>query len=682
MPNRLAGESSPYLQQHAHNPVDWYPWGPEALARAKAENKPILLSVGYSSCHWCHVMAHECFEDPEVAAVMNRCFINIKVDREERPDLDQIYQTAHQMLLRRSGGWPLTMFLTPETMPFFGGTYFPKVPRHGLPAFGELLESVAQAYRERQPEIAEQNQAILDAFVSTLPKAVRGEPVFNADPLAQAVAELDSDFDRRRGGFGGAPKFPRSAGLDFLLRRHAATGDPHARDMALTTLERMAEGGIQDHLGGGFFRYSVDAQWGIPHFEKMLYDNGLLLSLYADAWALTRKQVFRQAAEGIVAWLEAEMLLPGGGFGAALDADSEGQEGRFYLWTPAEVHSLLTLKDWGVASAYWGLDGPPNFEEQDWHLRQVCSLEQVAERCGMPPGEARQRLLRSRQTLLQARNQRQRPGKDDKLLCSWNALVIKGLARAARALGRPDWLVLAQKATDFLRANLWQDGRLLATWKDGKARLDAYLDDHGFLLDALIELLQADWRQEDYRLATDLADALLARFEDPEEGGFFFTAHDHEALIHRTKPQEDHATPSGNGVAALALGRLALICGDSRYAEASQRALALFFPDLCSQPSASPGLLNVLADQLNPPTLVVLSGPVDEVAVWSEEVGRLYAPAVVALAPAPGAELPPSLVKPGTDHVNAWLCCGVNCLPVIDKLEALVARLAKPAKVH
>ncbi len=682
MPNRLAAETSPYLLQHADNPVDWYPWGEEALARARAENRPILLSIGYSACHWCHVMAHECFADATVAAEMNRLFINIKVDREERPDLDQVYQTAHQMLVGRPGGWPLTMFLTPDAMPFFGGTYFPREPRHGLPAFVEVLHSVARAFAEKQDEIAEQGRTMREAFGSTLPRAVRGEPLFNADPLAQAVAELDTNYDRRRGGFGGAPKFPRPAALDFLLRRHAATGDPHARDMALTTLERMAEGGIHDHLGGGFYRYSVDAQWSIPHFEKMLYDNAQLLHLYAEAWALSRKQVFRQAAEGIVAWLQHEMALPGGAFAAALDADSEGEEGRFYLWTAREVHALLPPQQWDVASIHWGLDGPPNFEDAEWHLRQVQPLEQVAERLRLTPGEARQQLEGARHTLLAARNERIRPGRDDKVLTGCNALAIKGLARAARAFGRPEWLGLACRAADFLQRELWRDGRLLAAWKDGRARLPAYLDDHAFLLEAMLELLQAGWRDADYRCAVALADALLQHFEDREEGGFFFTAHDHEALIHRTKPVEDHATPSGNGVAAFALGRLALLSGEPRYAAAARRALALFLPDLRQHPGAHPGLLNVLGDELSPPALAVLQGPAAELARWQDEIGRLPAPWLLVVAPTDGDERPPPLRKPETERVNAWVCAGVTCLPPIDGLEALLGMLAKPLKVH
>jgi uncharacterized protein YyaL (SSP411 family) len=680
--NRLAREGSPYLQQHAHQPVDWYPWGEEALQLARQEDKPILLSIGYSACHWCHVMAQECFEDEAVALLMNRLFINIKVDREERPDLDQVYQTAHQMLLRQPGGWPLTMFLTPQALPFFGGTYFPREARHGLPAFADLLQSVAQAYREKPAEIAEQNQAILDAFASTLPAAVRGTPVFNADPLAQAVAELDANFDRRRGGFGGAPKFPRPLDLDFLLRRHAATGDPNAREMALATLERMAEGGIHDHLGGGFFRYSTDAYWTIPHFEKMLSDNGLLLGLYADAWALSHKPVFQWAVSGIVTWLEEEMQLPEGGFAAALDADSEGEEGRFYLWTPAEIHALLAPEEWTVAAAYWGLESDANFEGREWHLRQVLALEQVAEQRNLSLNEARARLASARQRLLRARNERRRPGRDDKLLTGWNALAIRGLARAARALGRPEWLGLAYRAMDAIRRELWRNERLLASWKDGKPGRPAFLDDYAFLLLALLELLQAGWRDEDYRFATELAEGLLQHFEDPADGGFFFTAHDDEPLIHRPKPLEDHATPSGNGAAAFALGRFALLNGERRHAEAARRTLALFLPELRRQPSAYPGLLNVLGDELSPPALAVLQGPGTELPAWLDELGRLPAPWLLAVAPTGKAARPETLHKPASSHVNAWVCCGVTCLPPIDGLEPLLGMLAKPLKVH
>ena len=375
MPNRLADETSPYLQQHADNPVDWRPWNAEALALAQQEDKPILLSVGYSACHWCHVMAHESFEDPDVAAVMNQLYVTIKVDREERPDLDQIYQTAHQMLTQRAGGWPLTMFLTPAGVPFYGGTYFPKSPRYGLPGFTELLQRIAQTYREKRGDIETQNASLLEALASTLPTRSIARNLaadFDAQPLAELRAQLGESFDARYGGFGGAPKFPHPTDLAFLLQR---ADDTAAREMVLTTLRRMAEGGIYDQVGGGFCRYSVDAVWSIPHFEKMLYDNGLLLGLYADAWALTQEPLFQRVAEQTAAWLIREMQSPEGGYYSSLDADSEGEEGKFYVWDREEVLGLLSPEEYAVAARHWGLNGLPNFEGAHWHLRVMAALQ-------------------------------------------------------------------------------------------------------------------------------------------------------------------------------------------------------------------------------------------------------------------------------------------------------------------
>ena len=490
MSNRLAAETSPYLQQHADNPVAWYPWGGEALALARREDRPILLSIGYSACHWCHVMAHESFEDPAVAGVMNRLFVNIKVDREERPDLDQIYQSAHQMLTGRAGGWPLTMFLCPDGSPFFGGTYFPKAPRYGLPGFVDLLERVAQSFRDRRGDIEEQNGRLREALASTLPAPGSAAESLDSRPLASAREHLARSFDPVHGGFGQAPKFPHPTDLSFLLRRYAAEGDSTARDIALSTLSRMAEGGIHDQLGGGFCRYSVDERWEIPHFEKMLYDNGLLLALYADAWAISGEALFREAVEGIAGWVVREMQSPEGGYYSSLDADSEGEEGKFYVWSKDQIRELLTTEEYRVAARRWGLDGPPNFEGRHWHLRIAAPL-----------GEGEDGLLEAaRSKLFAAREGRVRPGRDEKILTSWNALMIAGMAHAARVFGRADWLASARRALDFLRETMWRetDGshRLLATVRDGRAHLDAYLDDHAFLVDALIEVMQAEFRSE------------------------------------------------------------------------------------------------------------------------------------------------------------------------------------------
>jgi hypothetical protein len=585
--NLLATETSPYLLQHADNPVAWQPWSETALAQARVEDKPILLSIGYSACHWCHVMAHESFEDETTAAVMNRLFVNIKVDREERPDLDQIYQSAHQMLTGRAGGWPLTLFLTPEGAPFYGGTYFPKESRYGLPGFVELCERIGEIWNTRRRDIDAQNRELL----AVMNRSQSSQAItLDEQPIAHLRAILLGSFDRDDGGFGGAPKFPHPTDLAFLLHRH---GDTDAQDTALFTLRKMAEGGIHDQLGGGFCRYSVDERWEIPHFEKMLYDNGPLLGLYADAFALTDDVYFKQVAEGIVGWLLREMTSSEGAFYSSLDADSEHEEGRFYVWDRAQVAVLLTPQESALAERHWGLDQPPNFEGRHWHLKIAAPLEE-----GEVP------LLDSaRAKLFAAREKRIRPGCDDKILTSWNALMIAGLARAARIFGRDDWLAAARRAMDFLRTRHWQGGRLLATSRHGKVHLPAYLDDYAFLLAALLELMESDHRATDGDFARQLADVLLERFEDKEHGGFFFTAHDHETLIQRPKTAHDNALPAGNGIAALALRRLGDLLGDARYLGAARRTLQAFSAQLAQQAGGCASLIMALEAELsvNPP---------------------------------------------------------------------------------
>jgi len=702
MPNRLAQETSPYLQQHAGNPVDWYAWGEEALQAAQAQDKPILLSVGYSACHWCHVMAHESFEDAEVAAVMNRHFINIKVDREERPDLDQIYQLAQQMISQRPGGWPLTMFLTPAQEPFFGGTYFPKTPRYGLPGFADLLQRVAQFYRAERAQIARQGEAIVSGFERMQPATPAHHSEFSAAPLDLALENLAASFDARYGGFGAAPKFPHPTDIELCLRRHALSGarpdaggveggasataaaqqgDPLR--MAIYTLGRMAVGGIYDQLGGGFCRYSVDAYWLIPHFEKMLYDNGPLLACYSDAWALTRDPLFAEVVEETAAWTMREMQSPAGGYYSSLDADSEHEEGKFYVWTPQQARALLSDEEYAVCAPFYGLDQAANFEGGQWHLHVARALEEIAKTVGRSVQECGALLARARAKLFAAREQRIRPGRDEKILTSWNALMILGMARAARVFGRPEWLASARAALDFIRSTLWRPeegaerARLLATCKDGRAHLNAYLDDYAFLLAALIELMQTDFHSRDLEFAEDLAEALLEQFYEPELGGFFFTSHDHEKLIHRPKAGYDSATPSGNGVAALALQRLGHITGESRYLDAAERTLRLFYPALAQHPNGYTSLLMVLEEALEPPRVVVLRGPEGQMLEWRQVLDQAYLPATLILALAPGAtDLPPLLAKPIVpEAVNAWVCQGVTCLAPVDKLEKLLGVL-------
>ena len=682
MPNRLATQTSPYLQQHAENPVDWHPWGEEALALARAQDKPILLSVGYSACHWCHVMAHESFEDPEVAAEMNRHFVNIKVDREERPDLDQIYQTAHAMLTQRSVGWPLTMFLMPDGTPFFGGTYFPKNARHGMAGFLDILPRIAEAYHGKRAEIGQQNAALLDALARTLP--ARGEDREpKRAPLDGAVREFAQVFDDVHGGIGHAPKFPHPFELAFCLRRHALDGGTLGLSIAELTAAKMAEGGIHDQLAGGFCRYSVDEYWDIPHFEKMLYDNAALLPLYADAWLVTGRPLFEKTARGIAQWVMRDMQSRGegneGGYYSSLDADSEHEEGKFYVWTPDEVKPLLAAEEYAVLASHYGLDGPPNFEGKHWHLRVTQPLEAVARRLGIAPAEAAQRLDAARAKLLAARDARVWPGRDEKVLTSWNAMMIRGMARAARVFGEPAWLESARRALEFIRATLWKNGRLLATSKDGKAHLNAYLDDYAFLLDALLEMMQAQFRAADLAWARELADTLLGQFEDREAGGFYFVSHDHEKLIHRAKPGHDNATPSGNGIAAYALQRLGHLLGEPRYLDAAARALKLFYPAMERQASGFVSLATALDEYLVPPRTVVLRGEAGSLAGWQAQLARTYRPDTMVIAiPAGLAGLPPALDKAApAAGVNAWVCRGVECLPAMDDRDALERALAE-----
>ena len=668
MLNRLSHETSPYLLQHADNPVNWYPWGEEALTLARQQDKPILLSIGYSSCHWCHVMAQESFEDVEVAAAMNQHFINIKVDREERPDLDHIYQLAYQMLAHRSGGWPLTMFLTPAQIPFFSGTYFPKLPRHPMPGFLELLPRVAAFYTSHKAEIGEQNMQIMDGFKANSPQA-RSGVALSLDPLNDAARDLNAQFDRVWGGFGRAPKFPRPTELEFALRFTADGGKQSVADMALFTLDKIQAGGIYDQLGGGFCRYSVDERWAIPHFEKMLYDNGPLLGLFADAFALTHNPRLRQVCEETVGWLAREMRAPEGGFYSALDADSEHVEGKFYVWAIDQVKQVLTSEEYAVLAPHYGLDQAPNFEDKHWNFILAQPLAQGQEAT----------LAHAKAKLFTEREKRVHPGRDDKVLVSWNALMIKGLARAARVFSRPDWRLMAQQAVDFIQATMWREQHLCASYKDKEAKLNAYLDDYAFLLDALLELMQTEFRAQDLAFAKALADHLLSQFEDPEQGGFFFTSHDHEQLIHRPKPGPDQATPSGNGVAVIALQRLGHLLGETRYLASAERALNLFYGSIAAHPAAYTSLMISLKEYLQTPDMVVVRGPAEGVNAWRAALAAIYLPnAMVLFLSNEVSALPSVLAKPKTPDVNAWVCRDVNCLPAITTPEALISLCKAP----
>jgi len=667
MPNRLIHETSPYLQHHATNPVDWHPWGAEALERAKTSGKPIHLSIGYAACHWCHVLAEESFEDEATARLLNEHFINIKVDREERPDLDRIYQIAQQMLTQRSGGWPLTMFLTHDDQrPFFGGTYFPKEARFGLPAFKDLLLRVAEYYRDHQADLRGQNDALMHVFDELTPPPSDAE--LTDAPLKACRQQLAQTFDTRFGGFGGAPKFPHPKNIERLLRDWRATvsnpdPDLQALYMATLTLRGMGEGGINDQLGGGFCRYAVDEYWMIPHFEKMLYDNGALLSVYAEAALATGDAFYRRIVEETADWALREMQSDDGGFFSSLDADSEGREGKFYVWDLEQIQQVLTKDEYAVFAPRFGLDREANFEGH-WHLHAFQQIDGPVE------------LLESaRKKLLAVRSKRIWPARDEKILTSWNALMIRGLAVAARALARDDFAAAATRALEFIRNTLWRDGRLLATYKDGRGHLNAYLDDYVYLVDAILELQQVRFRADELRFARDVLEFMLEHFADTESGGFFFTSDDHEKLIHRSKSFSDDATPAGNGIAAFVLQRMGHLLGEPRYLEAAERTLRAGWKGIEQHPHAHTSLLAALEELLNPPEIIVLRGEPDKIESGRRELAKLYSPHQMVLAiPADTRDLPAALAekKPRGPAV-AYVCRGSSCSAPIDSLEALVA---------
>jgi uncharacterized protein len=680
--NRLSGETSPYLRQHAHNPVDWYPWGEEAFARALAERKPIHLSVGYAACHWCHVLAAESFEDEATAQVLNRLYVNIKVDREERPDVDRIYQIAQQMLTQRSGGWPLTMFLTPDDRrPFFGGTYFPPEARFGLPAFRDLLLRVARYYGEHEAELRQQNEALMAAFAELEPPPPQPAAEPSDAPLRLCRQTLERTFDARYGGFGGAPKFPHPKSLELLLRLWRAgaesdTPDLHALYMAGLTLRRMADGGINDQLAGGFCRYSVDEYWMIPHFEKMLYDNGSLLAVYADAYVATGDAYYGKVAGETADWVRREMQSPQGGYYSSLDADSAGHEGKYYVWDRDEVRAALTPEEYAAFAPRYGLDREPNFEGR-WHLHVFRSVADIAAATDRPQESVDAALSSARSKLSRLREERIRPGRDEKILASWNGLMIRGMAVAARALGRDDLAESAGRALDFIRHALWRDGRLLATYNDGRAHLNAYLDDYAFLADAVLELQQVRFCADELQFARELLEVLLRHHADERAGGFFFTSDDHEPLIHRPKSFGDDATPAGNGIAAFVLQRMGCLLGEARYLEAAERTVRAGWAVMEKYPQAHASLLTALEELLQPPELVVLRGDAAVIESWRRELARLYSPRRLVLAvPADAAALPAALAqKAPRGAAVGYLCRGTVCGEPIGSFPDLTAAL-------
>ncbi|MEK6320415.1 MAG: thioredoxin domain-containing protein [Acidobacteriota bacterium] len=679
--NRLIDETSPYLLQHAHNPVDWYPWGPEALERAKAEDKPILLSIGYSACHWCHVMEHESFENEEIAQIMNSNFVCIKVDREERPDLDSIYMNAVQMLTGH-GGWPMTMFLTPDLKPFYGGTYYPPEDRRGMAGFPRVLTAIADSYKNRREEIL----ASADGITAELKKTDRfiaSNEMLTSEVLNQAFSALAGTFDQAHGGFGGAPKFPPSMTLMFLLRHHRRTNSPQALNIVEKTLQKMAAGGMYDQLGGGFARYSVDARWLVPHFEKMLYDNALLTRIYVYAYQQTKNPLYRRVVEETLEYIIRDMTDRSGGFYSSEDADSEGVEGKFYVWTRAEVLSILGEQDGEVFCDFFDVTEEGNFEHGNSILNTPRSLEEFATEKGKSVDEIGRIITACKRRLFYAREQRVRPGRDDKTLAAWNGLMLTAFAEAANILGRDDYREVAVRNAEFITTQLMKEGRLLRTYKAGQAKLNGYLEDYAYVIEGLLAVYEATFELKFFTQARELADTMIARFWDEQDGGFYFTSSDHEELITRTKDYFDNATPSGNSVSAMALLKLGLLTQDQEYSRCAVTILRALRPAMSRYPSAFGYMLSALDFYLSEPKEIAIIGKVDshEVRSFTEEIYSRYLPNKVVASSEPGDQAAASEIKllVGRSAIDgkatAYVCRNYTCLAPATSTEELGIRL-------
>ncbi|HJV55719.1 MAG TPA: thioredoxin domain-containing protein [Methylomirabilota bacterium] len=679
--NRLAAETSPYLLQHAHNPVDWYPWSPEAFELARREDKPVLLSVGYSACHWCHVMERESFENDEIAALMNRLFVSIKVDREERPDVDQIYMQAVQSMTGR-GGWPMTVFLTPDGVPFYGGTYFPPEDRHGMPAFPRLLRSIADAYHSRRGEVLEAGRQLVEAMGQS-GRLTGSTSLLTRDVLVRAYMGLGGEFDERDGGLGQAPKFPQPMTWEAVLRVGRRTADARGLEMLQLTLTRMARGGIYDQLGGGFHRYSVDGQWLVPHFEKMLYDNAQLASLYLHGWLATGDGLYRRVAEETLDYVRREMTHPAGGFYSAQDADSEGVEGKFFVWSPEEMRAVLDDPALArVALAYWGVDDGPNFEGRSI-LFVPRDPEEVAGTLGMTTDELATAIARARALLHAAREKRVHPGLDDKVLASWNGLMLAAFAEGAAVLGRADYLAVAVRNAEFLTRQMVRDGRLLRSWKDGQARITGYLEDYAMVGVGLLALHEATfdrrWLDESRRLAEEA----LRLFWSPDRNAFFDTGYDQEALVVRPRNLFDNAVPSGTSVAIDWLLRLAVILGEERYEATALAALRPMADLMQRYPSGFGRYLSALDFHLGPVAEVALVWPRGQeraVAPLLDTVFGRYQPNRVVVGAAEGdpagAGLPLLAERSAVDgRPTAYVCQHYVCQLPVTEPDALARQL-------
>jgi uncharacterized protein YyaL (SSP411 family) len=679
--NRLINETSPYLLQHAHNPVDWHSWGEEAFAKARREDKPVLLSIGYSACHWCHVMEHESFENEAIAKLMNENFINIKVDREERPDLDQIYMNAVQMMTQH-GGWPMTVFLTPEGVPFYGGTYFPPEDRYNMPGFPRVLLSVAQAYHEQTDEVTRTAVSLLGEL-RRLNVARESSDLLSVDQLAAAYRGIIKNYDAVNGGFGSAPKFPPAMTLEFLLRAHHRTGRQDALEIVTHTSRKMAQGGIYDHLGGGFHRYSTDAKWLVPHFEKMLYDNALLSRLYLHVYQLTGDESARRVAEETLDYVAREMTDAAGGFYSTQDADSEGREGKFFVWTLEEITQVLGAEDAGLFSAHYDVTATGNFEGKNI-LNVTRSFEDVAKTKNVPVERLREVLERSVKKLFDVREQRIKPARDEKILTAWNGLMLASFAEAAAILERDDYAEVAVKNARFVLDNLRREGLLLRTYKDGQAKLNGYLEDYAFFIEGLLTLFEATGEFRWFEEATSLTRKMIEEFWDEEGGGFYFTGKSHEALIVRTKDYFDNATPSGNSVAADVLLRLALLTGDEDYRRRATTVLRLVAEPIKRYPSAFGRALGALDFYLSSPKEIVILGATTSADTRSlrREVWKHYLPnkIVVQSPPTPGraADALPLLKgrTPRDGTATAFVCEQYSCQQPVTRPEDLASQLA------
>ena len=681
--NHLLEETSPYLQQHADNPVDWFPWGKEALDKAKKEDKPIFLSIGYSACHWCHVMAHESFEDKETAQIMNAYYVNIKVDREERPDLDKIYQTSQALINQRNGGWPLSMFLTPDDhLAFFGGTYFPEHARYGMPAFKDILERVHHYYHQHRNNIYKQNASLQHALQQIYTSSQTSD-IASSALIEKAEHTLHALYDSHYGGFGKAPKFPQVDLLEFLIMLWVQNpAKAQSAAIALTTLKKMCRGGIYDQLGGGFCRYSVDEQWLIPHFEKMLYDNGQLSGLLAQAWSITSDELFKRKAIETNNWIIREMQSPQGAYYSSLDADSEGVEGKYYYWDQDELQRLLA-ENYELAACYFGVEGTPNFEGH-WHLQEKRDAEETAQTLEISKASVKEKIADVKQKLLKHRVLRIMPGRDEKLLTSWNALMIRGMALSAYLLDKTEYQHSAKSALDFIRTHALNGSRLYAVCKNDKSHTNAYLDDYAFLIDAILYLNQAHWHSDDFNLAYQLGNTLIDYFEDADHGGFYFTSHDHEQLVQRPRTLTDEATPSGYSMATGALFRMGTLLGEERFIKAAERAIAQAKGAMEDSPQHYANLLKAAMEYEHGFEYIIIRGNKEICAQWLRITADYYNPARLCFAiPATATDLPAALADKKADESPdqgiAYPCRGQTCHSPFKCIEELTKHLQSSA---